>query len=55
MKKRIAALAMAGLMVLSAVGCGPSVSGGGSEGKSRKQLLKRKKNPKVMEKLFCRL
>lgn len=27
MKKRIAALFMAGLMVVSAVGCGPNVSG----------------------------
>ena len=35
MKKRIVALAMAGLMVLSAVGCGPNVSKGGSEGKEQ--------------------
>lgn len=43
MKKRIAALAMAGLMVLSAAGCGPQVNGGDSEGKSRSHLLRKRR------------
>ena len=48
MKKRIVALAMAGLMVLSAVGCGPNVSKGGSEGKrAGNNFGKRKRIPKV--------
>lgn len=46
MKKRIAALAMAGLMVLSAVGCGPSVSGGGSEGKEQETTSEKKEESK---------
>ena len=46
MKKRIVALAMAGLMVLSAVGCGPSVSGGGSEGKEQETTSEKKEESK---------
>lgn len=46
MKKRIAALAMAGLMVLSAAGCGPQVNGGDSEGKEQESSSEKKEDAK---------
>lgn len=55
MKKRIAALAMAGLMVLSAAGCGPQVNGGDSEGKEQESSSEKKKMQKVMERWYSRL
>lgn len=55
MKRRIAALAMAGLMVLSAAGCGPQVNGGGSEGKEQESSSEKKEDAKVMERWYFRL
>lgn len=43
MKKRIAALAMAGLMVFGAVGCGPKVSTGGEKQETEASTEKKEK------------